>query len=97
MRTAALCSLALLVVNTSALAQTPVPSFNLERLELDNSAKASLTLAGGGAMLKRQYRVFGALHYQHRPLLLQVDGADAAAMGTTVPRTGETPTCLTVL
>jgi OmpA-OmpF porin, OOP family len=80
MRTAALCSLALVLVSSSALAQTPVPSFNLERLELDNSAKASLTLAGGGAMLKRQYRVFGALHYQHRPLLLQVDGADAAAV-----------------
>lgn len=74
MRTAALCSLALLLVHTSAHAQDRVPAFSLERLELDNSAKGSLTLASGLAMQKHQYRVFGALHYQHRPLLLRVEG-----------------------
>jgi hypothetical protein len=82
MRIAALSTLALLLATSSASAQTPVPSFQLERLELDNSAKGSLTLASGLAMRQRQYRVFGALHYQHRPLLLLVDGVDTAAIIT---------------
>lgn len=77
MRTAALCSLALLLLHTSAHGQERIPAFSLERLELDNSAKGSLTLASGLAMQKHQYRVFGALHYQHRPLLLRVEGLGA--------------------
>ena len=78
MRTAALCILALLLVQSSALAQTPLPPFQMERVELDNSAKASLTLAGGAAMKKGQYRVFGALHYQRNPLILTLDGVATA-------------------
>jgi outer membrane protein OmpA-like peptidoglycan-associated protein len=64
--------LASLAVAPSALAQ--VPQFELERLQLDPTAKGSLVLGDGEVGPQWSTRFFLAGHLEHQPLVLKDDG-----------------------
>ncbi|MBS1150191.1 MAG: OmpA/MotB [Myxococcaceae bacterium] len=69
--------LALLVISTTAAAQTPreLPSFELEHLSFNPSQRESLLIGSGDLLPAGQFRGSLIAHYQHNPLLLFQVGA----------------------
>jgi outer membrane protein OmpA-like peptidoglycan-associated protein len=57
-----------------AQAQRPLPSFAIERLELDPAGIGSLALGTGRTLAKDTLRLSGAVHYERNPLVLVQDG-----------------------
>lgn len=68
--------LTLLFPSMVAFAQTPLPDFELERLELNPGAEGSLVVGMGELLQPGQFRVSAVSHYSHRLLLLRQDGKD---------------------
>jgi OOP family OmpA-OmpF porin len=54
--------------------QRPLPSFAIERLELDPAGIGSLALGTGRTLEKGTLRLSGAIHYERNPLVLVQDG-----------------------
>jgi outer membrane protein OmpA-like peptidoglycan-associated protein len=54
--------------------QRPLPSFAIERLELDPAGIGSLALGSGRTLEKHTLRLSGAVHYERNPLVLVQDG-----------------------
>ncbi|QRK10424.1 OmpA family protein [Archangium violaceum] len=54
----------------TAQAQRNIPSFELERLQLNPSARDSLVLSTGDLLQKGQYNVAFTMHYENKPLVL---------------------------
>lgn len=67
------------VVASSALAQAPVPGFELERLALNAGARETWLASTGDGLDALAVRVAVLGHYQHRPLVFTVDGQEAGA------------------
>jgi outer membrane protein OmpA-like peptidoglycan-associated protein len=65
------CIIALVLTSFTALAQEPqpIPSFELERLELNPAATGSLVLGTGELMPAGDYRLSVVGHYQHDPFV----------------------------
>ncbi|MDP2269917.1 MAG: Ig-like domain-containing protein [Archangium sp.] len=71
MRAAApLALVALVAGSTPAVAQARVAGFDLERIDLNPGASASLITGTGDLMRKGAWRASLVLHYQHDPLVL---------------------------
>jgi len=66
----------LLLPGTAAFAQTTLPGFELERLELNPGAEGSLVVGSGELLEAGHFRFSAVGHYSHRPLLLRRDDKD---------------------
>jgi OOP family OmpA-OmpF porin len=64
-----------------AFAQSPLRTFDLERLELNPGAEGSLVVGTGELLQAGHFRLSAVGHYSHRPLLLRWDGADYEIIG----------------
>ncbi len=60
--------------SAAAPPQRPLPSFAIERLELDPAGIGSLALGSGRTLEKHTLRLSGAVHYERNPLVLVQDG-----------------------
>jgi outer membrane protein OmpA-like peptidoglycan-associated protein len=60
---------ALVVCSTTALAQTTLPGFELERLILNPSAKGGMLVGGSDLLATQQLRIGLMAHYEHDPLV----------------------------
>jgi OOP family OmpA-OmpF porin len=70
-----------LALSTSALAQTAVPSFELERLRLNPGAVDGLVVGGADVLPRHGYRVSLTGHYEHDPLVFRApDGTKLATV-----------------
>ena len=74
--------LSLLLGSTSALAQTPLPGIDLERLELNPGAEGSLVVSLGELLPAGHYRATVAMQYAHDPLLFERDGETFRIVGS---------------
>ncbi len=72
---------ALILGACSALAQEQrIPSFELERLQLNPGARDSLVLSTGDLLLQGQYRLALTGHWEHNPLVLLENGERTAVI-----------------
>lgn len=71
----------LLLQGVASFAQSPLPGFDLERLELNPGTEGSLVVGMGELLQARQFRVSAVGHYSHRPLLLRRDNTDYEIVG----------------
>ncbi|NPC86806.1 OmpA family protein [Pyxidicoccus fallax] len=67
-------ALAMALMSSAAMAQTVLPNFELERLELNPGAEGSLLVGMGELLPAGDYRVSLVAAYAHSPLLLDLDG-----------------------
>jgi outer membrane protein OmpA-like peptidoglycan-associated protein len=74
-------ALALALTSSAALAQTVLPNFELERLELNPGAEGSLLVGMGELLPAGDYRVSLVAAYAHSPLLLDLDGQVFSIVG----------------
>ncbi len=76
-----LATLVALLFAPAAFAQpSGLPSFELERLELNPNGKGSLVLGTGDLLPQGGYRVSVAGHYQRNPLVFYLDGNRVGAL-----------------
>lgn len=80
---AALVPLVLLMATTGraqAPAQTPLPSFELERVHLHPAARGGLLVGSADLLEQLEYRVAVTGHYEHAPLVLTQDGTAVSTL-----------------
>jgi outer membrane protein OmpA-like peptidoglycan-associated protein len=65
----------------AAFAQSPLRTFELERLELNPGAEGSLVVGTGELLQAGHFRLSAVGHYSHRPLVLRWDGDDYDIIG----------------
>lgn len=70
------------LVATTAVAQTAVPSFELERLRLNPGARDGLLVGGGDVLPEGRGRVSLTGHYEHDPLVFR--GGDGTVLARVV-------------
>jgi len=71
----------LLLPGMVAFAQSPLRTFELERLELNPGAEGSLLVGTGEVLQRGQFRVSALGHYSHRPLLVRQNDTDRELVG----------------
>lgn len=69
-----------LALASSALAQTSVPGFELERLRLNPGAQHGLLLDSADLLPKWSYRAAITFHYEHQPLVVVSAGRQVSAL-----------------
>ncbi|WPB79305.1 OmpA family protein [Archangium violaceum] len=74
-------ALFLLLPGMVTFAQTPLPGFELERLELNPGTEGSLVVGTGELLTAGQFRISAIAHYSHRPLMLLVDNVTYEVVG----------------
>lgn len=72
-----------LALGSTALAQSTVPGFELERLRLNPGATSTLPIDSADLLPRLQLRVALAAHYQHDPLVL-IDERTSSRVGSVV-------------